>query len=164
MIHVKKTENGVMGFGSIETVEDVEKLIENLAEILGSAGEELEPEVEPAPHDDLLDALMDALGWGEDDECDCDECECDREDEDIDADEEEWDEFDGLPHVVSVGYTHDFDEVVIMNDRDTKWGLAEAFLRAAAKVWPVEDEQDEKLKGALLELAGVAHEHVDPDD
>lgn len=164
MIHVKKTENGVMGFGSIETVEDVEKLIENLAEILGSAGEELEPEVEPAPHDDLLDTLMDALGWGEDDECDCDECECDREDEDIDADEEEWDEFDGLPHVVSVGYTHDFDEVVIMNDRDTKWGLAEAFLRAAAKVWPVEDGQDEKLKGALLELAGVAHEHVDPDD
>lgn len=159
MIHVKKTENGVMGFGSIETKEDVEKLIENLAEILRSAGEELEPEVEPAPHDDLLDALMDALGWDEDEECDCDECEC--EDEDIDADEEEW---DGLPHVVSVGYTHDSDEVVIMNDCDTKWGLAEAFLRAAAKVWPIEDGEDERLKGALLELAGVAHEHVDPDD
>lgn len=159
MIHVKKTENGVMGFGSIETKEDVEKLIENLAEILGCSDEE--PEIEPAPHDDLLDALMDTLGWDEDEECDCDECD---EDEDVDADEEEWDEFDGLPHVVSVGYTHDYDEVVIMNDRDTKWGLAEAFLRAAAKVWPIEDESDEKLKGALLELAGVAHEHVDPDD
>lgn len=156
MIHVKKTENGVMGFGSIETKEDVEKLIENLAEILGCADEE--PEIESAPHDDLLDALMDALGWDEDDECDCDECD---EDEDIDADEEEC---DGLPHVVSVGYTHDYDEVVIMNDRDTKWGLAEAFLRAAAKVWPIEDGEDEKLRGALLEAAGVAHEHVDPDD
>lgn len=161
MIHVRKTENGAMGFGSIETVEDVEKLIENLAEILGSAGEEPEPEVEPAPHDELLDALMDALGWGEDDEEEeCDECEC----EDDDADEEEWDALDGLPHVVTVGYTHDCDEVVIMNDRDSKWGLAEALLRAAAKTWPVEVEQDEKLKGALLELAGVAHEHVDSDD
>ena len=162
MIHVKKTENGVMGFGSIETKEDVEKLIENLAEILSSAGEELEPEVEPAPHDDLLDALMDALGWDEDDESDCDECEC--EDEDIDADEEEWDEYDGLPHVVSVGYTHDYNDVVIMNDRDTKWGLAEAFLRAAAKTWPIKDEQDEKLVDSLRELAGAAHEHVDSDD
>ena len=162
MIHVKKTENGVMGFGSIETKEDVEQLIKNLIEIFTCAEEEQEPEVEPAPHDDLLDALMDALGWGEDDECDCNECEC--EDEDIDADEEEWDEYDGLPHVVSVGYTHDYDEVVIMNDRDTKWGLVEAFLRAAAKVWPIEDREDERLKGALLELAGVAHEHVDPDD
>ena len=162
MIHVKKTENGVMGFGSIETVEDVEKLIENLAEILGNAGEELEPEVEPAPHDELLDALMDALGWGEDDEEEeCDECDCDECEEE---DEEEWDTLDGLPHVVSVGYTHDYDEVVIMNDRDTKWGLAEAFLRAAAKAWPIEDEQDEKLRDALLEVAGVAHEHVDPDD
>ena len=152
MIHVKKTENGVMGFGSIETKEDVEQLIENLAEILGGAHEE--PEVEPAPHDDLFDALMDAL----EEECDCDECECDCDDE------EECDERDGLPHVVSVGYTHDYDEVVIMNDRDTKWGLAEAFLRAAAKTWPIEDGEDERLKGALLELAGVAHEHVDPDD
>lgn len=158
MIHVKKTENGMMGFGSIETVEDVEKLIENLAEVLGVVADE-EPEVEDAPHDELLDALMDALGWGEDDEEEeCDECE------DDDADEEEWDALDGLPHVVTVGYTHDYDEVVIMNDRDTKWGLAEAFLRAAAKTWPIEDEQDEKLKGTLLELAGVAHEHVDPDD
>lgn len=157
MVHVRKTENGVMGFGSIETVEDVEKLIENLGEVLGNVADD-EPEVEDAPHDELLDALMDALGWGEDDEEEeCDECDCED-------DEEEWDTLDGLPHVVSVGYTHDYNEVVIMNDRDTKWGLAEAFLRAAAKTWPVEDEQDEKLKGALLELAGVAHEHVDPDD
>lgn len=159
MIHVKKTENGVMGFGSIETKEDVEELIKNLVEILSCAEEEAEPEVEPAPNDDLFDALMDALGWGEDEECDCDECECECEDEDADEDER-----DGLPHVVSVGYTHDSDEVVIMNDRDTKWGLAEAFLRAAAKVWPIEDGEDERLKGALLELAGVAHEHVDPDN
>lgn len=157
MIHVKKTENGVMGFGSIETKEDVEKLIKNLVEILSCAEEE--PEIEPAPHDDLFDTLMDALGWGEDEECDCDECDCEREDEDADEDEPY-----GLPHVVSVGYTHDCDEVVIMNDCDTKWGLAEAFLRAAAKVWPIEDGEDERLKGALLELAGVAHEHVDPDD
>lgn len=159
MVHVKKTENGVMGFGSIETVEDVEKLIENLTELLGNVADD-EPEVEDAPHDELLDALMDALGWCEDDdekEEECDECECED-------DEEEWDALDGLPHVVTVGYTHDCDEVVIMNDRDTKWGLAEALLRAAAKVWPIEDEQDEKLKGALLEVAGVAHEHVDPDD
>lgn len=159
MVHVRKTENGVMGFGSIETVEDVEKLIENLAEVLGNVADD-EPEVEDAPHDELLDALMDALGWGKDDdeeEEECDECDCED-------DEEEWDTLDGLPHVVSVGYTHDCDEVVIMNDRDTKWGLAEAFLRAAAKAWPIEDEEDEKLKGALLEVAGVAHEHVDPDD
>lgn len=160
MIHVKKTENGVMGFGSIETKEDVEKLIKNLIEIFACAEEEPEPEVEPAPHDDLLDALMDELGWDEDeDEADDDDDEC--EDEDADADE---DEYDGLPHVVSIGYTHDYDQVVIMNDRDTKWGLAEAFLRAAAKVWPIEEESDEKLRGALLELAGVAHEHVDSDD
>lgn len=157
MIHVKKTENGVMGFGSIETVEDVEKLIENLAEVLGNVADD-EPEVEDAPHDELLDTLMDALGWGEDEE----EEECDERD--CEDDEEEWDALDGLPHVVTVGYTHDCNEVVIMNDRDTKWGLAEAFLRAAAKVWPIEDEEDEKLKGALLEVAGVAHEHVDPDD
>lgn len=156
MIHVKKTENGVMGFGSIETKEDVEKLIKNLVEILSCAEEE--PEIEPAPNDDLFDALMDALGWDEDEEY-CDECDCECEDEDADEDER-----DGLPHVVSVGYTHDCDEVVIMNDCDTKWGLAEAFLRAAAKVWPIEDGEDERLKGALLELAGVAHEHVDPDD
>ena len=159
MIHVKKTENGVMGFGSIETKEDVEKLIKNLVEILSCVDEEPELEVEPAPHDDLFDTLMDALGWDEDEECDCDECECDCEDDDTGEDER-----DGLPHVVSVGYTHDYDEVVIMNDRDTKWGLAEAFLRAAAKTWPIEDGEDERRKGALLELAGVAHEHVDPDD
>lgn len=161
MIHVKKLDNGVMGFGSIETKEDVEKLIKNLIEILACAEEEPEPAVEPAPHDDLLDALMDELGWDDEDDCDCDERECDCEDEDIDADEEEY---DGLPHVVSIGYTHDYDQVVIMNDRDTKWGLAEAFLRAAAKTWPIEDGEDEKLRDALLEAAGVAHEHVDSDD
>lgn len=65
---------------------------------------------------------------------------------------------------MSVGYTHDYNDVVIMNDRDTKWGLAEAFLRAAAKTWPIKDEQDEKLVDSLRELAGAAHEHVDSDD
>lgn len=165
MIHVKKTDNGMFGFGTIENENDVEELIEKLIDLIGGDDDDEECEAydecdecececeasedcdcNDAPHDDLLDALMDAIGWDEDEE---DECE---------------DEVDGLPHVVSIGYTHDYDQVVIMNDRDTKWGLAEAFLRAAAKVWPIEVESDEKLRMALLELAGVAHEHVDSDD
>ena len=164
MIQVKKLNNGVMGFGTIESKDDVKQMIEDLAELFDDddeceASDECEAhgecECNDAPHDDLLDALMDAPGWDEDedeDDCDEDECECDEG------------ELDGLPHVASIGYSHDYDGVVIMNDRDTKWGLAEALLRAAAKTWPIEEESDEKLKGALLELAGVAHEHVDPDD
>lgn len=135
MIYTKKTDNGIFGFGSIDSVEDGER---------------------------LLDALMEALFGDEEDE----DIEEQTEDEDVEekepCDEEEVD-VDGLPHVVAIGYADDEEEVVVMNDYGSKWGLCAALLEAVVKEWPETDQFADKLKVGIKELAEVCRERVETD-
>ena len=135
MIYVRKTDKGTVGFGTIESKHDVEELFDKLLDLFIDDADDDEVEVDIEEDDD-------------------EDCECDDECED----------YDGLPDVASVGYAHGADDVVIMNSEDNKWGLAEALLRAVAKTWPGEDDDDDELRSAFIELAEVARENLDPDD
>ena len=114
-----------------------------------------------------LDALCDWL----EDEIDVDvEVEDDEEyEEEADETEEDIDEEETMgntdvPHVVSIGYADDYDEVVIMNDKNDPWNVAAALLLAVAKKWPGSDEIDEKLKETLKDLAEDARKNVEVND
>lgn len=137
MIHTKNLENGVMGFGTIESEKDVEK---------------------------VLAAMLKMFGDDDEDECDDEcECECDEDMRDECECECDDDESDGLPHVVSIGYCDELEEVVVMKDNGNKWGLCAALLEAAAQEWPVEEDIDEDLVDGFKELAVVAREKLNDE-
>lgn len=110
----------------------------------------------------FLDLLAEAAGLETDTSEDVEE---DENLEDlIDEDEDELDTSDGVPHVVSIGYADNYDEVVIMNDYADPWSLSAALLEALAKVWPGEEPIDDKLVATLKELAGEARGRVETDN
>ena len=83
--------------------------------------------------------------------------------EDEEDDDEVWTNSD-VPHVVSIGYCDEYDEVVIMNDKNDPWNVAAALLLAVAKKWPGTDEIDEKLRATLKDLAEDARKNVEAND
>lgn len=130
MIEIKKTENGVVGFGTI----DGDDIIKAFLEALGYDDDEAEDENE------VEDTLEET--------CDCEEAEPIETSEAVENE-----------HLVSVGY-NGFDDVVVINydTPEHPWAVAAALLDAAAEMWPKKIDKDKELAQALHELAAMGRD------
>ena len=128
MINVKKTKNGILGYGTIDGEEFVKAFLSTLG--LDEDEEEEIEEIEP------------------------EETECDEEYEPVEESEIVENEhlvsigYNDADNIVVINH----------DEAAHPWSVASALLEAAALMWPLKIETDKKLVAAMKELAEMGRD------